>query len=176
MPATDSSRSLPAIDPAACRTQLARSRVQPLLRSQQRPLAAHAQTSTANPPPRPAPLPPPAPRAARPPPLVAQRRIPEPLRAARQVRPIAPVPQPDGGLGVVLGSAPRNLIAPGHGASWQQEYRDLVGRRLRQLFEDCDRLGCVLSGVQRQVGDILFAESSSRETAQIDAGFGQSPG
>jgi site-specific recombinase XerD len=26
---------------------------------------------------------------------------------------------------VVLGSAPSNLIAPGHGASWQQEYRDL---------------------------------------------------
>jgi len=43
-------------------------------------------------------LPPPAPRAAQPPPPPpAQRRIPEPPRATRQDRPIAPVPQSDGG-------------------------------------------------------------------------------
>ena len=73
---------------------------------------------------RPAPLPPPAPRAAQPPPPppAAQRRSPQPPQATRQDRPIAPVPQSDGGLRAVLGSA---LAAPGHGASWQQEYRDL---------------------------------------------------
>ena len=59
------------------------------------------------------------------PPPMAQERIPEPPRSARQDRPIAPVLQPDGGLGAGLGSAPSNLTAPGHGASWQQEYREL---------------------------------------------------
>ena len=66
------------------------------------------------------------PRVAQPPPPPpAQRRIPEPPQAARQDRPIAPVPQSDGGLNAVVGSAPTTLPAPGHGASWQQEYRDL---------------------------------------------------
>src|ERR1035441_282622 len=52
------------------------------------------QLSILTPPPQP-PLPPP----------MAQRRIPEPPRSARQDRPIAPVLQPDGGLG----SAPPHL-------------------------------------------------------------------
>ena len=56
---------------------------------------------------------------------MAQRRIPELPRSARQDQPIAPVPHPDGGLGAALGSAPSNVTSPGHGASWQQEYRDL---------------------------------------------------
>ena len=72
----------------------------------------NSQSSTLTPPP---PLPPP----------MAQRRIPELPRSARQDQPIAPVPHPDGGLGAALGSAPSNVTSPGHGASWQQEYRDL---------------------------------------------------
>ena len=60
-----------------------------------------------------------------PPPLLAQRWIPEPSRATCQAPPIAPVPQPEGGLSVVPGSAPTNPTVTGHGASWQQEYRDL---------------------------------------------------
>ena len=44
------------------------------------------------------PLPPPAPRAVQPPPPPPpQRRVPEPPQATRQDRPIAPVPQSDGG-------------------------------------------------------------------------------
>ena len=62
-------------------------------------------------------LPPPAPRAARPPPPGAQRRIPEPPRATRQDRPIAPVPQPDGGLGGGHSSAPARAAA-GLKARW----------------------------------------------------------
>jgi hypothetical protein len=74
---------------------------------------------------RSSPLPPPAGRAAQPPPPPPQRQVPEPPQAIRQDRPIAPVPQSDGGLNPVLGSAPTTLPAPGHGASWQQEYREV---------------------------------------------------
>jgi len=75
---------------------------------------------------RSSPLPPPAARAAQPPPPPQpQRRIPEPPQATRQDRPVAQVPQSNGGLRAVLGSAPTTPPAPGHGASWQQEYRDL---------------------------------------------------
>jgi integron integrase len=71
-------------------------------------------------------LPPPAAKAAQPPPpLPPQRRIPESPQATRQDRPIAQVPQSDGGLNAVLASALTTPPAPGHGASWQQEYRDL---------------------------------------------------
>ena len=80
-------------------------------------------------------MPRPALRATQPPPPppVAQRRIPEPPRGAtRQDRPIAPAAQSDGALSAVLGAAPTHPPAPGHGASWEQEYRDLAGAiRLR---------------------------------------------
>ena len=74
---------------------------------------------------RSSPLPHPAASAAQPPPSPPQRRVPEAPQATGQDRPIAPVPQSHGGLNAVPGSAPATPPAPGHGASWQQEYRDL---------------------------------------------------
>jgi integron integrase len=72
-------------------------------------------------------LPSPAARAAAPsaPPPPEPRRPPGPPRATGQDRPIAPVPQSDADLSAVPGAAPTRPAAPGRGASWEQEYRDL---------------------------------------------------
>jgi hypothetical protein len=89
------------------------------------------------------PLPPPASRAARPPPPGEQRRICKPSRAARQARPIAPVPQPDGGLGGAHSSAPARPAAglkarwivfsadPQRGAGWRRSKVSTLWTRLR---------------------------------------------
>jgi hypothetical protein len=97
-----------------------------------RPPATLGPTSRA----RSSPLPPPAPRVAQPPPPppVAQRRIPEPAQATRQERPIAPAAQSDGALSTVLGAALTQAPASGHGASWEQEYRDLEGAILLRNY------------------------------------------
>lgn len=95
---------------------------------------------------RSSPLPPPVPRSPQPPPPppVAQRRIPDPPVATRQDRPIAPVAQSDGALSVVLAAALTQPPAPGHGTSWEQEYRDLEGAIRLRNYSIMSKVGAQL--------------------------------